>query len=139
MIYPGDAHKRNILKDKINRCFRYKNKFYELSKKVKEKIGDYNSVHVRRNDFLICHEDKLVPSDLLLEKLYAFFERSKPLYIATDEKDLSFFDPVREKYDIYFYKDFDFNTTSLETDVMDQVICADSDIFMGTYQRIIPL
>ncbi len=133
MIYPGDAHKRNLLKDKINRCFRYKNKFYELSKKVKEKIGDYNSVHVRRNDFLICHGDKLVPSDLLLEKLYAFFERSKPLYIATDEKDLSFFDPVREKYDIYFYKDFDFNTTSLETDVMDQVICAESDIFMGTY------
>ena len=133
MIYPGHAHKRNILKDKINRCFRYKNKFYELSKKVKEKIGDYNSVHVRRNDFLICHEDKLVPSDLLLEKLYAFFPISKPLYIATDEKDLSFFDPVREKYDIYFYKDFDFNTTSLETDVMDQVICADSDIFMGTY------
>ena len=133
MIYPGHARKRNVLKDKINRCFRYKNKFYELSKKVKEKIGDYNSVHVRRNDFLICHGDKLVPSDLLLEKLYAFFERSKPLYIATDEKDLSFFDPVKEKYDIYFYKDFDFNTTALETDVMDQVICAESDIFMGTY------
>ena len=133
VMYPGDSHKRNLLKDKINRCFRYKNKFYELSKKVKEKIGDYNSVHVRRNDFLLCHEDKLVPSDLLLEKLYAFFPRSKPLYIATDEKDLTFFDPVREKYDIYFYKDFDFNTTALETDVMDQVICAESDIFMGTY------
>ena len=133
VMYPGDYHKRNLLKDKINRCFRYKNKFYELSKKVKEKIGDYNSVHVRRNDFLLCHEDKLVPSDLLLEKLYAFFPRSKPLYIATDEKDLTFFDPVREKYDIYFYNDFDFNTTALETDVMDQVICAESDIFIGTY------
>tara|TARA_B100001113_G_scaffold133156_1_gene109126 strand:+ start:808 stop:2628 length:1821 start_codon:yes stop_codon:yes gene_type:complete len=133
ITYPGDYHQRNILKDKINRCLRYKNKFYELSKKVKDKIGDYNSVHVRRNDFLLCHADKLVPSDLLLDKLYAFFERSKPLYIATDEKDLSFFDPVREKYDIYFYKDFNFNTTALETDVMDQVICAGSDIFVGTY------
>ena len=75
----------------------------------------------------------MVPSDLLLDKLYSFFEPSKPLYIATDEKDLSFFDPVREKYDIYFYQDFNFNTTALETDVMDQVICADSDIFIGTY------
>ena len=133
MIYPGNAIERNILKDKINTCFRYKNKFYELSKKVKERIGDYNSVHVRRNDFKICHAERLVPSDLLLDKLYSFFESSKPLYIATDEKDLSFFDPVREKYDIYFYQYFDFNTTALETDVMDQVICADSDIFIGTY------
>ena len=103
MIYPGNPIERNILKDKINTCFRYKSKFYELSKKVKEKIGDYNSVHVRRNDFKVCHAERLVPSDLLLDKLYSFFEPSKPLYIATDEKDLSFFDPVREKYDIYFY------------------------------------
>ena len=135
-VYAGTSTERNELKNKINRCFRYENKLYDLSDRVKEKIGDYNSVHIRRNDFLDVRpesNESISDSGKIIDRFYTFFETSKPLYIATDEKDLSFFDGVREKYDIYFYSDFDFDLTSLERDVMDQVICSNSTLFFGTY------
>tara|TARA_Y100001970_G_scaffold284252_1_gene401217 strand:- start:3019 stop:4887 length:1869 start_codon:yes stop_codon:yes gene_type:complete len=135
-IYPGNAEERNKLKNKINKCFRYKSKFYQLQDRVHEKLGKYNSVHIRRNDFTFVHPNKLESisnSDKLLETLYAFFSVSTPLYIATDEKDKSFFDGIRKKYDIYFYDDFSFDLSKLEKDAMEQVICSQSENFVGTY------
>tara|TARA_Y100001973_G_C5198344_1_gene335845 strand:+ start:1141 stop:2997 length:1857 start_codon:yes stop_codon:yes gene_type:complete len=135
-FYPGNTIERNKLKRKINNCFRFSDRFYKLSEKVKEKIGNYNAVHIRRNDFLYVRPEDLEPvsdSTKLLDRLYAFFNVKDPLYISTDEKDKSFFDEVRKKYDVYFYDDFDYDLNDLDTAVLEQVICSQAEFFMGTY------
>tara|TARA_S200002703_G_scaffold87444_1_gene75330 strand:- start:61 stop:1218 length:1158 start_codon:yes stop_codon:yes gene_type:complete len=144
-VYPGGEKERNDLKDKINRVFKYHPKYYECGEVVRSKIGPYNAVHVRRNDFLDTRFENIEiyngPEKLLkVIDDCPFLEPDLPLYIATDEKDKTFFEKLGEKYDIYFYEDFKYNlkedfneSDKLNIAVMDQVICSMSENFFGTY------
>lgn len=134
-IYPGGPEERNNLKKLINSIFKYKEKYYKLSNKVKEKIGNYNSIHIRRKDFLIFHSDELQiisDSESILNILRQLFDKNIPIYISTDENNLSFFDPIRKEYDIYFYSDFEFDLNKLEKSAVEQIICSKSEKFYGT-------
>ena len=137
-IYPGDGLQRNIIKDKVNNTFMYKQKYFDLAQQVKNKIGPFNAVHVRRNDFFVQFsnglqsvntETKLVDALDKIAKL-----KNLPLYISTDEPNKDFFKEVRKKYNIYFYKDFDFNLSdNFDNTIMEQVICSRAESFFGTY------
>lgn len=136
-VYPGDAIQRNHLKDKINRTFRYKQKFFDYAQQVKNKIGPFNALHVRRNDFFDQRAANLITVDTPT-KLLNEIERVKnfnnlPLYISTDEPNKEFFNELKKKYNIYFYRDFDFNLTSLEEMIVEQTICSEAEFFLGTY------
>lgn len=135
-IYPGGEYERNKMKKIINRCFRYKQKYYDISKKVDDKISKYNAVHIRRNDFLETRTEELkIVSNgkKVLEKIKLLFDNSLPLYIATDETNKEFFKEVKMEYDVYFYDDFDFKLSKLESTIMEQIICSKSEKFYGTY------
>lgn len=135
-IYPGDKSKRNELKNKINKCLRYKKKFYEISGRVKKIIGSYNSLHLRRGDFLYARPDlmkEINSSSKVLEKISSLLPTHLPVYISTDEPNISFFDSIKSKYKIYFYEYFGFDLTPLERAVVEQIICYNSDQFYGTW------
>ena len=137
LIYPGRSIERNKLKDKINRVVRYKQKFYDMfMSSIMNHIGAYNAVHVRRNDFFIQFGYSLQSvdqGDKLLTQLLRVFDPKKPLYIATDETDLSFFSPVREVFkDLYFIDDIGIQLSKLERAILDQIICSKADDFYGT-------
>jgi hypothetical protein len=143
-VYPGGENLRNKLKDKVNRVLRYNDKFYFYADTVHQELGPFNSIHVRRNDFLDAREDEIqcvnAPEKILemVDRL-PFYDKSLPLYIATDEQDRSFFDLLGEKYDIHFYEDFDykfgddFEEDDLHIAVLEQTICSQSENFFGTY------
>lgn len=134
-VYPGNKFERNKLKNKINKCFKYNKRLYELSDQVQQKIGKYNALHVRRNDFLDVHTDlmdQVGNSNKILEKILPLFDTKIPLYISTDETNLKFFDSLISKYNIYFFKDFDYNLDSLDTAALEQIICSNAELFYGT-------
>lgn len=143
-VYPGGENQRNKLKKKINKVFKYHPKFYYYADVVRQNIGPFNALHVRRNDFLDARKNEIAcvnaPNKLLnmIESL-PFVDHSLPLYIATDEGDRSFFEKVREKFDVYFIEDFqydfgdDFEVDDLNIAVLDQTICSQSENFFGTY------
>ena len=63
--------------------------------------------------------------------------RTKVLYISTDEKNLSFFQPFRQQFHVVFLKDFihkilhdKFNRNHIG--MIEQVICANAHTFIGT-------
>jgi hypothetical protein len=135
-VYPGDENRRNMMKQKINNCFRYVPRLYYLSKQVKDKLGPYNAVHIRRNDFLDTRKDDLncvSNTKNILNMLKVFFGTELPLYISTDEQDINFFEEIGKEYKIYFYKDFDFNLSKLDHAVIEQIICSQAENFYGTY------
>jgi hypothetical protein len=135
-VYPGDENRRNMMKQKINNCFRYSSRLYHLASKVRDKLGPYNAVHVRRNDFLDARKDDLKSvsnKNNLLQMLKIFFDPSVPLYISTDERDMSFFDEVSNEYNVFFYDDFEYELTELDHAVIEQIICSQAEHFYGTY------
>lgn len=67
--------------------FQFKNEHIEATKFIRDALGDYNAIHVRRGDF-IDTRPHTVP---LLEEIPNYldkhlFKNDLPLYIATDEK-----------------------------------------------------
>ena len=67
--------------------------------------GVFDSIHVRRGDFQYKKTRVSAP------EIYKMTSKQLPenttLYIATDEKDRSFFDPLKEHYHLVFLGDFD--------------------------------
>lgn len=137
LIYPGGPSERNLLKNKVNKVTRYKQKFYDMfESSFISKILSYNAVHIRRNDFFVQFGYTLRnvdQSDKLLTQLLRVFDQNKPLYIATDECDLSFFEPVKQIYkEIFFLQDIKGDYSLLDRAILDQIICSRAADFYGT-------
>lgn len=136
-VYPGDAQFRNSLKKKINSSLLYNEKFAKISKIVYDTIGSYNSIHVRRTDFLEDRSEHL--SDISTSSKFSsvvkyLLKDDKPIYIATDEKNLAFFDELKKYKTLYFLNDFYDSYDNLESSIIEQLICVNSEIFYGTYK-----
>jgi hypothetical protein len=136
-VYPGNGIKRNNLKKKINSSLLYREKFADISNKVYNTIGPYDSIHVRRNDFLTDRieniSDVSTPSKFSAIVKY-LLKDDRPVYIATDEKDLSFFDELKKYKKLYFFKDFYEPDDKLGDSIIEQLICVNSNVFYGTYK-----
>lgn len=136
-VYPGDSKLRNNLKKKINTALMYHDKFAEISNRVYNTIGSYNSIHVRRNDFLEDRVDHL--SDVSTSSKFSsivkyLLKDDNPIYISTDEKDLNFFEELKKYKTLYFFKDFYDGYDDLESSIIEQLVCANSETFYGTYK-----
>jgi len=136
-IYPGSSVERNTLKNKVNSCIAYKKYYRDIAnEKVKQTIGPYNAVHVRRGDFSQYRTsfiENVNSGEKMLTALKQLFPTDLPLYIATDEPDKDFFKVIATEYKIYFYNSFDFNLSKLEETILDQIICSQAESFYGTY------
>jgi len=136
LIYPGGPAERNRLKNKINRCVRYKQEYYDkFNDSIMAKIGPYNAVHVRRNDFFIQFGstiESVSTGEKLVSQLKRVFDTDRPLYIATDESDLEFFNPVRHEFKhVYFNSNVVADNDLLTKAIMDQIICSKATDFYG--------
>jgi len=132
-VYAGDATQRNILKNKMNKVFRYRQYYYDLV--AKANIGKYNAVHVRRGDFFIQYGNSLESintEDKLLTQVEKLLDPSVPLYIATDEPNKEFFNEVAKKYKIFFVDDFFKDLSKLDCAIVEQIICSQAEQFEGT-------
>ncbi len=76
---------------------------------VTELLRKYVCVHVRRGDVLSQHSnlDESTKSENILKVLDELIDESYSVYIMTNEFDLTLFDSITEKYDTYFYTDFE--------------------------------
>lgn len=58
------------------------------------------------------------------------------IYIATDERDKSFFDPFKEHYDIVFLDDFKHVLNGINENyygMLDQLVASKGRVFFGTF------
>ncbi len=67
--------------------------------------GGYSAMHIRRGDFQ--YKKMRLSAEEWVYNIHAAFEKNETLYIATDEKDKTFFDPFRRAgYKLWFLDDF---------------------------------
>lgn len=136
-VYPGGPQERNELKRKINNVLMYDKKFEKLSRVVYDSIGPYNSLHVRRNDFIEDRSEDLheISQQSKFSSIVKYlFKDNNPIYISTDEKDLSFFDHLKKFKTVYFYNDFYDISDELGASLIEQLVCSNSELFYGTHK-----
>jgi hypothetical protein len=132
-VYGDGPHQRNTIKEKIKNGVKYKDEFFQIAKIAKEKLGKYNALHIRRNDFLRDRADAAVPQVLnLVKDINSRISKDMPLYIATDEKDKTIFNLARKSYDIRFLSDLNLNLNEQAALVVEQLICSEAETFLGS-------
>ena len=81
----------------------------ESASKITELLRKYVCVHVRRGDLLKLEPESVraTESKNILKVLDEVVDESYCVYIMTNETDLSLFDDITEKYNTYFWTEFD--------------------------------
>ena len=97
--------------------------------------GEYDSMHIRRGDFQ--YKQTRIPATEILENIRDKIADNSTVFIATDERDKTFFDPLRKHYHLLFLDDFlhllpdDFNKNYYG--MLDQRVASRGRIFFGAY------
>jgi hypothetical protein len=101
----------------------------------------YVAFHIRRGDFQ--HKWVKIPAQEILDLTTSLIPgnpKDKVVYIATDERNMSFFEPFKKAFkEVYFLNDFQFRADygvqqlpKNHAGMVDQIVCASADIFIGT-------
>lgn len=98
--------------------------------------GGYSAMHIRRGDFQF--KKQKIDAEEWYENTKELWEEHEILYIATDEKDRSFFDPIKEHHQIYFLSDFVDVAGLNDIDpnymgMIETVIASRARVFAGTW------
>lgn len=75
-----------------------------VKKRTDGKSTDFDSFHVRRGDFQF--KETRIDAEQIYENSKDELTPGSTIFVATDERDKSFFDPLREHYDLLFLDDF---------------------------------
>jgi hypothetical protein len=96
--------------------------------------GLYDSMHIRRGDFQ--YKETRIEADEILQNILDIMPENTTLFIATDEKSLDFFQPLMNRYKVYFLKDFLHLVPDLNKNyygMLDQRIASRGRTFAGAY------
>jgi len=99
-------------------------------------VGDYDAVHIRRNDFQVQFPDTQMNASQIVLEIQEFVNPGNVLFIATDEHDRSFFQPVEEVYDVKYVGDFASEMAEINPNffgLVEQLVASRSRVFVGTF------
>ena len=120
----------------VNEIFCYGASIVKTMMEVSD--GRYAAFHIRRGE-LQYKEVKLPAADILKNNEKSIPSDIKVAYVATDERNKSFFEPFHKRFEkVYYLDDFfaklklaDVNPNFLG--MIDQVACTQGKVFVGTW------
>ena len=66
--------------------------------------GLFDTFHIRRGD--LQYDEAFIEAGQIIDNVGDLLEEGGTIFIATDEKNMTYFDPLREHYHLYFLNDF---------------------------------
>lgn len=96
--------------------------------------GDFDSFHIRRGDFQYTVTRAEAPQIYNISKKE--LAPNGTVYIATDERDRSFFNPLKAHYDVVFLDDFLEALQGVNTNyygMIDQLVASRGRVFFGCW------
>jgi hypothetical protein len=128
-------HKRRD--SSIKRLFRDHFSFHPMIIKAAAplvaKLGSYSAIHVRRGDFLVDRPRGIIPAATVARNISARIPPQSRLYVATNEMNRAFFEPLAKRYDLRFFSDIadDRDYLPCVTACAEMLICASARVFVG--------
>jgi hypothetical protein len=111
---------------------------YALQRRSRDRnpssLGQFDSFHIRRGDFQ--YEEVIVDASVLYESCKDVIPPNATVYVATDERDKTYFEPLAEHYDLVYLDDFLPLIQGLNTNyygMLDQLIASKGRYFFGMY------
>ena len=98
--------------------------------------GHFHSFHIRRDDFQSAYKGTDVSAKQIYRQIQDVVPDNSTVFIATDERDLTFFTPLKEHYHLYFLKDFGHLISDLNPiyfGMVDQRVASRGDVFVGVF------
>jgi hypothetical protein len=127
-----DAQCKRLIKDHV----RFRAPVAEAAGRIAQSLGDYQALHVRRNDFFRLYPQQDIPGNRLLGNVMMRIPTGARLFIASDEPDRTFFADVANYYDVRFIEDFrsflPAESSAAFLACVEQMVCALAGKFMGT-------
>jgi len=91
-------------------------------------------MHIRRGDFQ--YKQTRIAAPEIYNNIHDVLKENTTLFIATDEKQISFFQPLMDHYNVFFLKDFLHLVPDLNKNyygMLDQLIASRGQTFIGAY------
>ncbi|MCF2152072.1 hypothetical protein IQ276_037880 [Desmonostoc muscorum LEGE 12446] len=127
------SEKYIFYKSLINKYIHFQKDIITKAENIIRKLGDYNSLHLRRGDFFY-----LLEPDVVVECLENIFLNKQNLFLATDEKQKEILQPLYQKFNIIslnnFLDEIGEITNNEIIGCIEQYICIHSKIFIGTHR-----
>lgn len=98
--------------------------------------GEYDSFHIRRGDFQYQYKMVWVSAEEILSAAKKKIAKGTTVFIATDERDKSFFKPLVEYYDVVFLDDVLDQLESINSNyygMIDQLVASRGRAFFGCW------
>jgi len=96
--------------------------------------GTFDTFHIRRGDFQF--KTTRIAAEEIVKNTEAELTPNATIFIATDERDKKFFQPLRDRYDIWFLDDFKDELEGVNTNyygMIDQLVASKGSVFFGCF------
>jgi GDP-fucose protein O-fucosyltransferase len=99
------------------------------------KEGLYDAFHIRRGDFQYM-DMHLSAEEIYTNNTRLVVQDGRTVFVATDERNKTFFDPLRGHYNILFLDDFKDQIQGINPNyygMLDQLVASRADVFVGAF------
>jgi GDP-fucose protein O-fucosyltransferase len=136
MIFGTLATRRRAMlhvKDSV----RHHTEFVYAARRIADELRPFHAVVVRRNEFIQAYPQANVPAYQILAAVAETAPPGARLLIATDELDCGFFEPLSERYQLFYVRDLvkaviQPEWTRYHLSCVEQNLCAFAESFVGT-------
>jgi hypothetical protein len=127
---------KDELVDFVKEAITPKQKYLSDALKIKQKYDSYQSIHIRRGDYLSVPgtRNAVVTWEEMLANISPLLDKDVPVLIHTDEADEAYFQPMAEAgYTLCFFeKELLSDLDDAEKGLISLLVAAHADCFMGT-------
>lgn len=132
LFYFSNSNKRKLLQDFIKNSVvpkqKYINEANNLIEQLKSLYGEYNSIHVRRGDYLLTDSEN---KNIECNDLFIPFDNNKLLVVHSDESS-DYFSCLKDKYSKIWYIDRALHGDEVEKGIVSMLVASHSSDFIGT-------
>jgi hypothetical protein len=96
--------------------------------------GDFDSFHIRRGDFQF--KATRIEAQEIYDNVHDVLTENKTVFIATDERNKTFFAPLKQHYDVVFLDDFMGELKDVNSNLfgmIDQLVSSRGNVFVGCW------
>ena len=100
-------------------------------------IGEYDSLHIRRDDFKRQFKEAVVSAEELWNTTKDELRNNGTIYVATDESSDDYFELFTSNYDVVYLNDFEAELEGIDTmyyGMIEQLVASRGRVFFGCYQ-----
>lgn len=108
----------------------------EHSRERGDPNGSFDSFHIRRDDFGSQFRETQYEADKIYQISKDELRENATIYVATDERNMTFFDPMRQHYDLVFFDNYKDLIKGIHGDyygMIEQLVASRGRVFFGCW------